>query len=238
MRCLWQCDVDPFAQRVLAGHWPDLLLLRDIRGVDPTDLPRVDVICGGFPCQPVSRTGLRLAQADERWLWPEFARFIRELRPGYVLVENVPGLLDSEAWAVCSATWPRSGSMRSGTVYRLEPSVPVSPRDRVWLVAYPAGEHGPAPRVLEPGAIRRASTQPRGLPRDLVAEGRVRADLRGRCRTRRSCAGSWGSPIPEISWLDAVLSEMRSSEVPVRHVYPRMKRSSGYAALTRRPNRR
>jgi DNA (cytosine-5)-methyltransferase 1 len=50
-------------------------------------------VAGGFPCQPVSVAGKRLAQADHRWLWPEFARAIRALRPRYVLVENVPGLL-------------------------------------------------------------------------------------------------------------------------------------------------
>jgi DNA (cytosine-5)-methyltransferase 1 len=53
----------------------------------------VDVLCGGFPCQPVSLAGARRGAADERWLWPEFARLIRLLRPRYALMENVPGLL-------------------------------------------------------------------------------------------------------------------------------------------------
>src|SRR5439155_9652602 len=53
----------------------------------------VDVLCGGFPCQPVSFAGRRRGTADERWLWPEFARIIRLLRPRYALMENVPGLL-------------------------------------------------------------------------------------------------------------------------------------------------
>jgi DNA (cytosine-5)-methyltransferase 1 len=57
------------------------------------DSLRVDVLCGGFPCQPVSFAGRRRGAADERWLWPEFARLIRLLRPRYALMENVPGLL-------------------------------------------------------------------------------------------------------------------------------------------------
>src|SRR5437868_15209237 len=67
--------------------------LWDVRDLTGTELQPVDLIAGGFPCQPVSLAGRRRGSADERWLWPEFARLIRVLRPRYVLVENVPGLL-------------------------------------------------------------------------------------------------------------------------------------------------
>ncbi len=62
-------------------------------GLAVGDRGEIDLICGGFPCQPVSQAGGRKAQADSRWLWPEFARCIGELRPRHVVVENVPGLL-------------------------------------------------------------------------------------------------------------------------------------------------
>lgn len=55
----------------------------------------VDLICGGFPCQPVSVAGNRLGQDDKRWLWPAFEHAIRQIRPRYALVENVPGLLSA-----------------------------------------------------------------------------------------------------------------------------------------------
>lgn len=64
----------------------------DVREVTRGVADRVDVVCGGFPCQPVSVAGKRRAQADERWLWPEYARVLRELAPAVVVAENVPGL--------------------------------------------------------------------------------------------------------------------------------------------------
>jgi DNA (cytosine-5)-methyltransferase 1 len=91
--CRWQVEIDPFCQRVLAKHWPNVQRYGDIRALDLERIECVDLICGGFPCQPVSVAGKRLAQDDPRWLWPEFARVIRALRPRLVLVENVPGLL-------------------------------------------------------------------------------------------------------------------------------------------------
>jgi DNA (cytosine-5)-methyltransferase 1 len=92
MEIIWQCEIDPYCRKVLAKHWPDVHCYEDVRELDETT-PKVDLICGGFPCQPVSTAGKRQAEADSRWLWPEFARVIGLLRPRYVLVENVPGLL-------------------------------------------------------------------------------------------------------------------------------------------------
>lgn len=91
-RVVWQVERDAYCRRVLARHWPDAVRHDDVRSVGAANLPAVDVICGGFPCQPVSVAGRRKAQADDRWLWPEFARIVAELRPGIVIAENVPGL--------------------------------------------------------------------------------------------------------------------------------------------------
>lgn len=89
----WQCELDPYCRRVLAKHWPDIPCHEDVRGLGAENLEPVDVLAGGFPCQPVSVAGKQLAQDDERWLWPEFARLVDELRPRHVFVENVPGIL-------------------------------------------------------------------------------------------------------------------------------------------------
>jgi DNA (cytosine-5)-methyltransferase 1 len=90
---VWQCENDPYCRKVLAKHWPDVPCYEDVHDVGAHNLAEVDVICGGFPCQPVSVAGKQLAQDDERWLWPQYARILRELRPKHCLVENVPGLL-------------------------------------------------------------------------------------------------------------------------------------------------
>lgn len=85
----WQCEIDPWCRRVLAKHWPEAERFDDVRTIRPR---ATDVICGGFPCQPFSVAGKQRELADERWLWPEFARVIDEAKPSIVVAENVPGL--------------------------------------------------------------------------------------------------------------------------------------------------
>jgi len=88
----WHVENEPAAAAVLTAHWPQVPNYGDITAVDWTQIQPVDVVCGGFPCQPVSHAGKRLGDRDERWLWDEFARCIRVLRPRLVVVENVRGL--------------------------------------------------------------------------------------------------------------------------------------------------
>ena len=96
MTCAWQVEIDNYANRVLEKHWPDVKRWRDVRTFppEPTDEWKVDVICGGFPCQDVSLAkhdgdGI---DGDRSGLWFEFERVIGILRPRIVCVENTPGL--------------------------------------------------------------------------------------------------------------------------------------------------
>lgn len=93
MQCRWQVEIDPWCRRVLTKHWPQVPKFGDIKEITGKELEPVDLIAGGFPCQPVSLAGKGKAQEDDRWLWPEFARILRVLRPPFALLENVPGLL-------------------------------------------------------------------------------------------------------------------------------------------------
>jgi DNA (cytosine-5)-methyltransferase 1 len=88
----WFCESDPYCRRVLAIRYPGVPIFEDVRTFEAPE--RVDLLAGGFPCQDVSQAGRRAGIAGERsGLWDHFARLIGELRPRYVLVENVPGLL-------------------------------------------------------------------------------------------------------------------------------------------------
>lgn len=89
----WQVEIDDYCRRILTKHWPDVPKYTDVRTLTGDELEPVNLIAGGFPCQPVSLAGQRRGQDDERWLWPHFARLLRVVRPRYVIVENVPGLL-------------------------------------------------------------------------------------------------------------------------------------------------
>jgi len=95
MRTVWQVENDEYCTKILERHWPRVKRYGDVREVHGEDLEEVDLLCGGFPCQTVSLAGLRKGEEDPRWLWPEFRRILREVRPGWALVENVPGLLSN-----------------------------------------------------------------------------------------------------------------------------------------------
>ena len=136
----FHCEWNEFGQKVLHYYWPNAELFTDITKSDFTKYAnKIDVLTGGFPCQPYSQAGKRLGKEDDRHLWPEMLRVIREVKPSWVVGENVLGLvnwneglvfhevqtdLEAEGYEV----WP----------YVL-PAVSVNAphrRDRVWFVAY------------------------------------------------------------------------------------------------------
>ncbi len=131
----FQVEIDEFCQKVLQRHWPDVPRYGDIRAVTGRDLPAVDVLAGGFPCQPVSVAGRRKAQADERWLWPEFARLIGDLRPRFVFLENVPGILTAGGADVVTDLAALGYDAQWGIVAASDVGAPHR-RERWWCVAY------------------------------------------------------------------------------------------------------
>lgn len=86
------CEIEPYCQAVLHKHWPDVPIYDDVRKLDGRAIGTVDVVCGGFPCQPWSVAGKRRGAEDDRDLWPEMLRVIAEAKPAWVCGENVAGL--------------------------------------------------------------------------------------------------------------------------------------------------
>ena len=139
MECRWQVEIDDYASRVLAKHWPTVRRWNDVRTFPPEGDWHVDVVCGGFPCQDISVAGKGAGLAGERsGLWYEFARIIGELRPRYVVVENVAALLTRGMDAVLGtlseigydAEWHVIPASAVGAPHR---------RERVWIVAHANG---------------------------------------------------------------------------------------------------
>lgn len=177
MKTVWQVESDPYARRVLAKHWPRARRYNDVRqihgtGFGPACLEHVDLICGGFPCQDISAAGkgAGIEKGKRSGLWREFARVIGEVRPSWILIENVPALrtrglvtvLKDLAALGYDAEWSCLSASEMGAPHR---------RSRIFVFAYPAGE----PDDLPPSARQnlsavagtrpsRTAPQPRGWP--------------------------------------------------------------------------
>ena len=135
MKCLWQCEKDPYALKVLEKHWPNVRRYDDITTLDATALAPVDLICGGFPCQPFSVAGKRKGAGDDRFLWPAMLKVIEIVRPTWVLGENVPGLISLGLDGVLSDLEGLGYAVRAFVV----PACAVGAshrRDRLWIVAH------------------------------------------------------------------------------------------------------
>ena len=135
MQCAWQVEIDDYCQRVLNKHWPEVSKYGDVRNVGRGNLETVDLIAGGFPCQPHSVAGKRKGAADNRNLWPEFSRIIAELQPRYVLAENVPGIITTYIDTVLSDL---EGQGYICTTFNLPALAFDAPhrRERIFIVAY------------------------------------------------------------------------------------------------------
>lgn len=147
----WFCEVEPVCRTILARHWPDVPVYGDIRTINGRELPAVDVLAGGFPCQDVSLGGVRagIGEGTRSGLWIEFRRIISEARPRWVIIENVRGLLSCGMDVVLrglaeigyDAEWEVLPAAALGAPHH---------RERVFLVAYPDSGGGDAsePDVL------------------------------------------------------------------------------------------
>jgi len=154
------CEFDKKCQLVLKKHWPDVPIYDDVRKLNGRQFEgqSIDLICGGFPCQPFSQAGKRKGEEDDRHLWPEYFRIIQEIRPRWVIGENVSGLISMGLDDVLSDLESENYSCQTLVIPACAINAPHR-RDRVWIVGNSERERGQS-RVLHKGDI--IPTQARG----------------------------------------------------------------------------
>lgn len=126
-------EVDSFCTKVLKKHWPHVVNYGDVRNIQK--LGHLDLITGGFPCQPFSQAGKRKGTQDARHLWPEFLRIIRTNHPRFVVAENVTGIVDMELDNILDDL-ENSGYETQSFVIPASAVQAPHRRERVWIVAH------------------------------------------------------------------------------------------------------
>jgi DNA (cytosine-5)-methyltransferase 1 len=137
---VFHCEWNQFGQRILKHYWPNAISYEDITKTDFTKhCGTIDIISGGFPCQPYSTAGKRKGKDDERHLWPEMLRAIREVKPSFVVGENVRGLVNWDGGVVFDEVHTDLEAEGFEVAPFLIPACSVGAphkRDRIWFVAY------------------------------------------------------------------------------------------------------
>ena len=189
MTIKWQSEIDPYCTQILAKHWPTIPNLGDIKTIDWYNVEPVDVIAGGYPCQPFSYAGNRKGTDDDRHLWPYFYDAIRILRPSYALLENVAGHVTLGFDRVLADLAAIGFDAEWSTVSACSVGAPHS-RPRLFCLAYPTPNNEPHEmpdtarrrHAPQPGRSRSAQNRPNwwlpestlvpmvnGIPRHVVA---------------------------------------------------------------------
>ncbi|SDZ81754.1 DNA-methyltransferase (dcm) [Arachidicoccus rhizosphaerae] len=140
---VFHCEINPFGRKILDYYWPKAKSYADIKQTDFTIWRnRIDVLSGGFPCQPFSTAGKRKGTEDDRHLWPEMLRAIREIQPRYVVGENVRGFTNWQSGLVFDEVLSDLENEGYEVAPFLLPACGVNAphrRDRIWIVAYAPG---------------------------------------------------------------------------------------------------
>ncbi len=134
------CDYDPYCQKVLRKHWPWVTIYDDVKELNSERLEanghtKIDIITGGYPCQPFSIAGRQKGEQDPRHVWPEYFRLIKELRPTWVIGENVAGHIKLGLDTVLENLESEGYSARAFSISASSVGA-VHQRERVWIVGY------------------------------------------------------------------------------------------------------
>lgn len=131
------CEIEPYCQKVLHKHWPDVPIYPDIKQLRGEDIGSVDIVCGGFPCQPFSCAGKQRGKEDDRYLWPEMFRVIQETKPTWVIGENVANFVNMGLDDCFSDLEGQGYEVQPFIIPACGVNAPHR-RDRIWIIAYNA----------------------------------------------------------------------------------------------------
>lgn len=163
MQNVFSVENDAHCDKVLRKRFPNVRRFHDITEFDGREYAgAIDVLSGGFPCQPFSVAGNRKGKEDDRALWPEMLRVIREIRPTWVLGENVPGIINMELDSVLSDLEGESYEIQAFIIPALSQDAKHR-RDRVWIAAHSAGVE------------RTAGAEEQGVLQRMPADGKERS---------------------------------------------------------------
>lgn len=211
IKTIWAVEIDPYCQAVYKKHFPDVEMFGDVKeivenpkgnlrgtsrdamritsdGASPEQsgkiLPPIDLLTGGFPCQPFSVAGKRRGADDDRYLWPEMLRIIRAIHPRWVIAENVPGIDDQRGMVLDVVISDLEGIGYQAIPLEIPACAVGAPhiRQRVWIVAYASGE--------------RRQQNARGPFSDEEADGRTRREL---CESNENYIPPGGSEVWNVA---------------------------------------
>ena len=177
------CERDAYCQAVLRKHWPEVPCFDDIHTLDAERLGRlgrIDVVCGGFPCQPFSVAGQQKGKDDDRHLWPEMCRVIALARPAWVIGENVAGLI---AMALDDVLADLEGLGYTARTFVIPAAAVGAPhrRDRLWIVATHADsqQHEGRPHADGRAPATELPADAQALQRGTIERHEQDGDVRG-----------------------------------------------------------
>ena len=132
------CEFDPFCQKVLNKHWPEVPIYNDLKEISKNEetirnIPEHDLICGGIPCQPFSLAGKQKGKEDDRHLWPYMFKIIEQKKPTWVIVENVGGFINVALDDVCLDLEAEGYATQSFIIPACGVEAPHR-RDRIWII--------------------------------------------------------------------------------------------------------
>ena len=212
-------EKDPLCQKVLQKHWPGVPIIGDVKDVKGNETEgAITLITGGFPCQPFSTAGERKGQADDRFLWPEMFRVISEVRPHWIVAENVTGILSMGGIDVLS----NLESCGYETTSFLIPACSLGARhkrNRVFFVAHNNSQRGARTKGVSQGGGNLGNSRDTNHNHN---EGRIQTKGEAEIQNRFDCEPRVGRMVPRSANGVDRLRSLGNAVVP-QQVYPILK---------------